>query len=353
MSGVGDSGALPLAELTEEELAYAPESVDDEFVEQPQQPTYEERAAAAAKASIEAEARRSGWVPEDRYRGPAGTWRDAEEYLRRGKEILPIVRKELANTQTKLETISTEVATLRANRETDARTIAELRQQNSRAEQQGYDRAIAELKQQQRAAAQEGNLQQYDEIGEQITEVEEQRMASAAAPPPPAPVPAAPAPQAIAPDVQAFMDENPWFMTNATLHDAMRAAHTDLNTRAPGMSLANNLQAAKQKVMEDYPDMFGLAPKRPAQKRPGANTVISANGSGAPAPDPGGPPRTLAAVTDAGERRALQEQFKRSKVNMPELTESAFLRVYFEPGVDVLEVMREEKAMPAAKRRNA
>lgn len=40
----------------------------------------------------EAKAREMGWVPKEEFRGNPDMWRPADEYVRRGEEILPIVR---------------------------------------------------------------------------------------------------------------------------------------------------------------------------------------------------------------------------------------------------------------------
>ncbi len=45
--------------------------------------------------ALETEARRQGWRPQEEYRGPAGQWRSAEDFLKRGQDILPMVRKDL------------------------------------------------------------------------------------------------------------------------------------------------------------------------------------------------------------------------------------------------------------------
>lgn len=42
----------------------------------------------------EAEAKEYGWVPQEQFKGDAEKWRPAEEFVRRGEEILPIVRKQ-------------------------------------------------------------------------------------------------------------------------------------------------------------------------------------------------------------------------------------------------------------------
>lgn len=47
---------------------------------------------AQQRAADEAEARRIGWRPKEQFHGDPETWVDATEFLRRGKEYIPILR---------------------------------------------------------------------------------------------------------------------------------------------------------------------------------------------------------------------------------------------------------------------
>ncbi len=42
---------------------------------------------------IEQEAHNLGWVPLDQWRGDPEKWTDADTFVKRGKEIMPILRK--------------------------------------------------------------------------------------------------------------------------------------------------------------------------------------------------------------------------------------------------------------------
>ena len=43
------------------------------------------------------EAESQGWVPKERFRGNENDWVDAETFVKRGREILPILRKNNEN----------------------------------------------------------------------------------------------------------------------------------------------------------------------------------------------------------------------------------------------------------------
>ncbi|CAB4183418.1 hypothetical protein UFOVP1078_64, partial [uncultured Caudovirales phage] len=48
-------------------------------------------------ASVIQEAVSQGWVSKDKYRGDEKDWVDAETFVKRGREILPILRKNNEN----------------------------------------------------------------------------------------------------------------------------------------------------------------------------------------------------------------------------------------------------------------
>ena len=65
--------------MSEENL----QQTGDQTIDPPPQPSED----------FEGEARAQGWVPQEEFRGRENDWVDAETFVKRGREILPIVRK--------------------------------------------------------------------------------------------------------------------------------------------------------------------------------------------------------------------------------------------------------------------
>src|SRR5215469_11122131 len=61
----------------------------------------------------EREARNLGWVGKDEFKGDPSKWRPAEEFLDRGKRILPIVLKDNERLQRNLDRVKDELKELR------------------------------------------------------------------------------------------------------------------------------------------------------------------------------------------------------------------------------------------------
>lgn len=339
------SSSVPPQEDNDASL-YAPEpEPEDAEISEEENVSLADAAEQQRVAAIEAEARRAGWRPVEEYRGAPGTWRSAEEFLARGREINPILQRKLdatVQTNTRLEG---EVRELKGTVDRQTQQIQELLNQNRTADQRGYERARRELLKQQRDAAASGDVAAYDAVSEQISTLDEEAALTHSAPKPETPAPAAPQPQPVdkplAPEVQDFLDANRWFMTDPILNEAMQAEHRILNREQPGLSLADNLEKAKQRVMDRYPSKFGRSPVKKVAKHPSVQTPTGERPGG------GGTPTGLASIVDASERAEVTQAFRRAKAQDPDLTDAEFIAVYNDPRLDVFELRREQ----AAKRR--
>lgn len=117
----------------------------------------------AGNEEIETEARSMGWKPFDEFEGNEEDWRDADEFVERGRKILPIVKANNKRLQQQLLTSQQEVASLKGTVEAVQKSIKALRA--------GYDESVA------REVAQakkdlRSQLIQAREIGDHETELD-------------------------------------------------------------------------------------------------------------------------------------------------------------------------------------
>src|SRR3990167_4165256 len=119
-----------------------------------------------AVREVEAKAREMGWKPKDEYKDDPDKWRPADEFLRRGEEILPFVQKENRRLKERLSKVETESAEKIANLE--RMSAAALKAQRAQIESQyeGLKEKAVELcdTKQYRAAdkAQKDALKEFD-----------------------------------------------------------------------------------------------------------------------------------------------------------------------------------------------
>ena len=74
------------------------EELEQVAVEDLTPPTSEEGVEGATAPEVDeetlAEAKRQGWVPQEDYNGPEDKWVDADTFVKKGKEINALLRKD-------------------------------------------------------------------------------------------------------------------------------------------------------------------------------------------------------------------------------------------------------------------
>jgi hypothetical protein len=210
----------------------------------------------------ETKARRLGWVPKEEFRGDPDKHRSAEDFLKRGEEILPIlqrdnkrlhenfgkVEKQLKETQETLQTYS-EFAKKAAERE--------------------YKKSLRELEAKLDAAIELADVNQARQLRKEIAELDG---GDPAPRPKTEPVGEPDAPK-VDPEVASWIEQNDWFNRSASLRTYAVEEFGELEKRYPGKTKTELLAEVKQRTVDRFPDKFGVNPKRD-----GAATVASPTG---------------------------------------------------------------------------
>ena len=127
---------------------------------------------------VEKEARIFGWAPKEEFRGSEDDWVDADVFVKRGKEINPILRKNNELLMKKLEEKAKEIDSIKASVE----EFKKFQKESFERKQAEYEVQIAELKSKKRDAIAEGNGDLVVDIDDQIDSLKEaQRDAKEAA----------------------------------------------------------------------------------------------------------------------------------------------------------------------------
>lgn len=154
----------------------------------------------AADPALEREAREMGWVPKDRFRGDEAKWIPAEEFVRRGHEVMPILRKNNERLMSEMAGLKAALAESKQSMEDFKSFQADF--VKSRLAQERA-RITAELK----TAREEGNTEREVELIDELTEVKAEEKAKPPSKPNGVDVKA---PEAD-PAFLAWKDANPWF----------------------------------------------------------------------------------------------------------------------------------------------
>lgn len=221
------------------------ESKKDDVVDQ-QEP-------AGLDPQIEKEARIFGWVPKEEFRGSEEDWVDADLFVKRGKEINPILRKNNETLLKKLEEKSKEIDSIKA----DVEKFKDFQKEAFERRTAEYEVQIAELKSKKREAIAEGNGDAVVDIDDQIDSLKEaQREAKAeakaqASAPPPAEVSI---PED--PDLQSWLGRNQWFGEDLEMTDVANGLGSTVRKQFPHLSGRDFLDKLDDKIKEYFPHKF-------------------------------------------------------------------------------------------------
>lgn len=154
----------------------------------------------APDQDIEKEAALMGWQPKEQFRGNPEEWADAETYVKRGREIMPILRKNN-------ERLIAKVMELDKARMEDRRTFEELHKFQQDALERERAATLAALRATRREAIEQADGEAFERAEQQIREVEAYK-------PPAAP---APAPPLVDPNFAEWHEKNDWYTRDKAL----------------------------------------------------------------------------------------------------------------------------------------
>lgn len=146
--------------------------------------------------NYEAEASKMGWVPQEKFRGDPERWVDAASFVKRGEEVLPIVKAQLRETRAELDEVKKAATEWQRMQEQDyARREVEWKAQLEQARQDRKD-AVAQ-----------GDGEKFEAAETAVRELETAKPKD----------PKADAPKGPDPEFKAWLDENPWYASDRKL----------------------------------------------------------------------------------------------------------------------------------------
>jgi hypothetical protein len=160
---------------------------------------------------IEQEAKALGWLPKEQFRGDLAKWTDAETFVSRGKEIMPILRKNNERLVGEIGAVKQELTAVQTALAEATEALAEFKKYNEETSKRAYEKAVRDLRAQKADAIKEGDGEKVVEIEAALDDLDAQRRSPSPSPlpaPKPAAATAAPAPTAVHPDFAAWEADN-------------------------------------------------------------------------------------------------------------------------------------------------
>ena len=117
----------------------------------------------------EVEARKFGWVPQEEFKGDPDTWRDADAFLKRGREINGFLRKDLDKLNNRNAALENELKEMR-----DA--MQEFSKFHADTAKREYERALRDLRDLKKEAIAEGDGDRVVQIEEAIDQLKAEKL---------------------------------------------------------------------------------------------------------------------------------------------------------------------------------
>lgn len=152
------------------------------------------------------EARNMGWLPQEEYKGNPDKWVAAEEYVERGKAIMPILLANNKRLQNDLLTSRNKIGTLESQIEDLRKATEALQERASVSNKQDVAAAKAALMTRLEKARDDNDLDAEMDIQEALAALREKPESK-----PPAKQEPKPTEKGLEPEFVAWKEANPWF----------------------------------------------------------------------------------------------------------------------------------------------
>ena len=218
-----------------------------------QQETNVDQEAQAVNEQTQKEARIFGWVPKEEFRGSEDDWVDAEVFVKRGKEINPILRKNNELLMKKLDEKAKEIDSIKASVE----EFKKFQKESFERKTAEYDVQIAQLKSQKREAIAEGNGDLVVDIDDQLDSLKEaQREAKEASKAKPEPEQPAQVSIPDDPELQSWLNKNNWFGNDIEMTELANTLGSSVRKQFPHLTSRAFLEKLDDKIREYMPNKF-------------------------------------------------------------------------------------------------
>lgn len=203
---------------------------------------------------VQHEAESQGWVPKERFRGNESDWVDADTFVKRGREILPILRK---NNENLIKDLQATKDQLKEFREA-AEEFKKFQRESYERKAQEYEGQIREIKESRAQAISDGDGQKVNALDDALDQAKEnfkeakQSVKDVVSTKDPEPTP-----EAIDPNLQAWLDRNTWFGQDKRLTAVVNGIGESLRLELPLLKGQAFLDKLDEVLAEEFPNKFG------------------------------------------------------------------------------------------------
>lgn len=214
--------------------------------------------AEGPSSEIIHEAETQGWVPKERFRGNESDWVDADVFVKRGREILPILRKNNENLMKDLNATKEQLKEFRQA----AEEFKLFQKESYERKTSALEAQIKEIKESRAQAISDGDGKKVNDLDDALDEAkdslkEAKEAVREAAKPAPAPA----ASPTIDPALQTWLDKNKWFGDDRRFTAIANGIGESLRLENPSLKGTAFLDKLDEVLAEEFPNKFGKASK--------------------------------------------------------------------------------------------
>ena len=208
-------------------------------------------------SGVEQDARLFGWVPKEEFRGSEETWVDAETFVKRGKEINPILRANNERLKKEMEAErkkhSDEINELKKS----AEEFKQFQKDAYERKQQQLETELSDLKSQRKEAIREGDADLVVELEDRIDELKEEKAKKVEVKEPEA------APQQqqevkIDPALSEWLESNnTWFGPDVEATEIANGIGASIRRQFPHLTGKAFLDKLDEKLKQRVPELYG------------------------------------------------------------------------------------------------
>lgn len=200
------------------------------------------------------EAESQGWVPKERFRGNESDWVDANTFVKRGREILPILRK---NNENLVKDLNATKEQLKEFREA-AEEFKKFQKEAYERKANEYEARIKEIKESRAQAISDGDGQKVNALDDALDQAKEDLKEAKQAVKEADTVKEAPPPAAnIEPELQTWLDGNEWFGQDKRMTAVANGIGESLRLEFPLLKGKAFLEKLDEVLAEEFPNKFG------------------------------------------------------------------------------------------------
>ena len=213
---------------------------------------------------VRQEAESQGWVPKERFRGNESDWVDADTFVKRGREILPILRKNNENLIKDLQSTKEQLKEFREAAEEFKRFQKDAYERKA----QDYELRIQAIKESRAQAISDGDGQKVNALDDALDQAKDELKDAkqAVKDADKTPISAAPVSQEVDPGLQQWLDKNTWFGQDKRMTGMVNGIGESLRLEFPLLKGQAFLDKLDEVLAEEFPSKFGGKKQSPSSR---------------------------------------------------------------------------------------